>query len=61
MEKELCGVILIDKHKGVTSHDYSLPCVKGDSPVRGNVVFDKRVPRREEGAGPRKWWKDCIR
>ena len=21
MEKELCGVILVNKHKGVTSHD----------------------------------------
>ena len=33
MEKELCGVILVDKHKSVTSHDYSLLCVKGGGPL----------------------------
>lgn len=40
MENEPCGVILVNKHKGVTSHGYSLPCVKGggDSPFRGNVA-----------------------
>ena len=38
MTNELCGVILIDKHKGVTSHDYSLPCVKGGGPRSGGRI-----------------------
>jgi len=33
LQNELCGVILVNKHKGVTSHDYSLLCVKGGGPL----------------------------